>query len=112
MQIQLSDVAVPWDTLDLSYLTKEKYDAWLRKILKSAKTISDPAELDDAGNKITEQEVKLLYSSNHDFRQLARTFGLMEDFKDRVPRTAYGGVVTFRYGRKRVHLVARKKLYK
>ena len=99
-----------WDSIDLSYLLKTNYDPWLQKTLKAAKTISDPEELNDSS--LSASEVKLFYSSNNDFRMFARTFGLMEDFKDGVPRTAYGGVVTFRHGGKRVHLVARKKLYK
>jgi alpha-1,3-mannosyl-glycoprotein beta-1,2-N-acetylglucosaminyltransferase len=42
---------------------------------------------------------------------MAQTFQLMDDFKDNVPRTAYKGVVTFRYRSRRVHLVARRELY-
>lgn len=56
-------------------------------------------------------EVKLFYGSLAEFEQLAQRVGVMDNIKASVPRTAYQGVVTFRVGKVKVHLVPRTNMY-
>lgn len=52
-----------------------------------------------------EKDLKIIYHSQRDFVQLANFFSIMNDFKKGVPRTAYKGIVTFRYKHNRIFLV-------
>jgi alpha-1,3-mannosyl-glycoprotein beta-1,2-N-acetylglucosaminyltransferase len=40
----------------------------------------------------------------NEFKSLAVAFQLMDDLKAGVPRTAYQGVVTFRFNKRLVHI--------
>lgn len=125
--MKLADVDIQWDQIDLSYLRKDRYDAMLGKWLAVGTRISTPGELEQfmprrngdrkrkSGTSTTPfgpaAEIVLPYSSNDELVTFADQLNLMSDFKDNVPRTAYQGTVTFRYGPVRVHLAATTHLY-
>lgn len=48
-------------------------------------------------NSSSKGAVRIEYKSSEHYRLLATQFGLMPDLKAGIPRTAYRGVVTFRY---------------
>ncbi|KAL4585104.1 hypothetical protein LXL04_009718 [Taraxacum kok-saghyz] len=51
-------------------------------------------------------DVRIQYRDQTDFEDIARQFGIFEEWKDGIPRTAYKGVVVFRYKTiKRIFLV-------
>eukprot|EP01065_Artemidia_motanka_P038643 TRINITY_DN47495_c0_g1_i1.p1 TRINITY_DN47495_c0_g1~~TRINITY_DN47495_c0_g1_i1.p1 ORF type:complete len:512 (+),score=111.17 TRINITY_DN47495_c0_g1_i1:80-1615(+) len=107
-RIQLDDKPVDWsNAVDLESLKKDTYDAWLKETLASAATIHSAEDIMEPGG-----EYKIYYTTNREFSEHATRFGLMPDFKDNVPRTAYRGTVTFRWQGSRVHLVSRSPLYK
>jgi alpha-1,3-mannosyl-glycoprotein beta-1,2-N-acetylglucosaminyltransferase len=52
------------------------------------------------------EDVRIEYSSQRQFEGLARLFGVFEEWKDGVPRTAYKGVVVFRWmGKKKIYFL-------
>ncbi|XP_052481556.1 alpha-1,3-mannosyl-glycoprotein 2-beta-N-acetylglucosaminyltransferase isoform X2 [Gossypium raimondii] len=93
--IKMNDVKVDWKSQDLSYLTEDKYAQYFADILKMAKPIpgTDPALM--ASN--IEGDIRIQYRDQSDFEYIAQQFGVFEEWKDGVPRTAYKGVVVFRY---------------
>ncbi|KAF8406721.1 hypothetical protein HHK36_008813 [Tetracentron sinense] len=42
-------------------------------------------------------DVRIQYKDQADFERIARQFGIFEEWKDGIPRTAYKGVVVFRF---------------
>ncbi|OMO59897.1 Glycosyl transferase, family 13 [Corchorus capsularis] len=73
-------------------------------IVKNAKPIPGTDAALKASN--IPGDVRIQYTDQSDFEQIARQFGVFEEWKDGVPRTAYKGVVVFRYQPpKRVFLV-------
>ena len=120
--IKLADTSVNWAGIDTSYLLKNAYDDWIDGLLKKAKKLHSADEVmllpvsnggrrgpnGDGGDAT---EVEVIYHNNDEFQLMAMQLNLMEDFKDNVPRTAYRGIVTFRYLHYRVHLVPESPLY-
>ncbi|KAJ3672338.1 hypothetical protein LUZ60_007059 [Juncus effusus] len=104
--IKLNDVHVDWKSADLSYLTEEKFkkkfakEVWEAKALRGSDAVLKAHNLD--------MDVRIQYSDQRDFERIARQFGIFEEWKDGIPRTAYKGVVVFRYNktRRRIFLVA------
>ena len=85
-----------WSAQALSEkLLPAAYDAQLRLWLSQAKVVYSPGAIDALPPSVA--EVKMSYGSNDEFQVIAHAFGIMDDFKDGVPRTAYHGVVTFRW---------------
>eukprot|EP01059_Diplonema_ambulator_P011591 TRINITY_DN21590_c0_g1_i1.p1 TRINITY_DN21590_c0_g1~~TRINITY_DN21590_c0_g1_i1.p1 ORF type:complete len:465 (+),score=162.84 TRINITY_DN21590_c0_g1_i1:675-2069(+) len=103
--MKLENKAIDWDSVQLSMYEKDNYDEWLDNIVDKATTIRGAEEVEG------DPEYKIYYTTNREYKALAESFGLMTDFKDSVPRTAYKGIVTFRWKGVRVHLVARLSLY-
>ncbi|PKI75780.1 hypothetical protein CRG98_003823 [Punica granatum] len=93
--IKLNDVQVDWKSMDLSYLMEDKYKDHFAQIVKSAKPISGVDAALKASN--VGGDVRIKYKDQSDFERIARQFGIFEEWKDGVPRTAYKGVVVFRY---------------
>ncbi|KAL4348089.1 hypothetical protein GQ457_17G012640 [Hibiscus cannabinus] len=93
--IKMNDIKVDWKSQDLSYLMEEKYAKYFADILKMAK----PVRGTDLALKTSniEGDVRIQYIDQSDFENIARQFGVFEEWKDGVPRTAYKGVVVFRY---------------
>ncbi|XP_073308883.1 alpha-1,3-mannosyl-glycoprotein 2-beta-N-acetylglucosaminyltransferase-like [Primulina huaijiensis] len=93
--IRLNDVQVDWKSMDLSFLEEDKYVKYFAELLKKA----TPMHGADAALKAhnIEGDVRVFYRDQSDFEYIARQFGIFEEWKDGVPRTAYKGVVVFRY---------------
>ncbi|XVE49603.1 hypothetical protein DITRI_Ditri01bG0095300 [Diplodiscus trichospermus] len=93
--IKMNDVKVNWKSQDLSYLMEDKYKKYFADIVKEAK----PVPATDAVLKVSniKGDVRIQYKDQSDFERIARQFGVFEEWKDGIPRTAYKGVVVFRY---------------
>jgi len=105
--IKLNDKLVPFPTMDLSYLKKDKYDIDFVKRVYSSQVLPSVTELVNltSNSKIpTTDEYRLVYRTQTDFRDYAKRLDIMEDLRAGVPRTAYRGVVTFMFNNHRVYL--------
>ncbi|PQQ18338.1 hypothetical protein Pyn_08590 [Prunus yedoensis var. nudiflora] len=93
--IKLNDVLVDWKSMDLNYLIEDKYIKHFADIVKKAKPIRGTDLVLKARN--IGGDVRIQYNDQPDFERIARQFGIFEEWKDGVPRTAYKGIVVFRY---------------
>ncbi|XP_033105704.1 alpha-1,3-mannosyl-glycoprotein 2-beta-N-acetylglucosaminyltransferase-like [Anneissia japonica] len=100
--IKLNTQFIPFTQVDLSYLKKENYDPRFRKEVYDAPEVSL--------HQLTREEargfpvVRIQYRSKDSFKTIAKSLGIMNDFKSGVPRTGYLGVVSFIYKGHRVYL--------
>ncbi|KAL6911198.1 hypothetical protein ACP4OV_000003 [Aristida adscensionis] len=103
--IKLNDVHIDWNSEDLSYLGEDKFLAQFGKEVASATPLHGSDAVLKAHNMGT--DVRIQYNDQEDFERIARQFGIFEEWKDGIPRTAYKGVVVFRYNssRRRIFLV-------
>lgn len=95
--IVLNSQPVAFTQLDLSYLLKERYDPEFLRQVYAAPTITQE-EL--AAKALTNGQpfpdaIRLTYDNKNTFKTTAKSFGLMDDYRAGVPRTAYKGVVEF-----------------
>ncbi|KAJ4806199.1 hypothetical protein LUZ62_018765 [Rhynchospora pubera] len=104
--IKLNDVQVNWKSADLSYLKEENFKNKFAKEVSEAKPLQGPDAILKAHNM--DVDVRIQYNDQRDFERIARQFGIFEEWKDGIPRTAYKGVVVFRYNktRRRIFLVS------
>lgn len=96
--IKLNDRAVDWHGKDLSYLLKDRWTPEFQATLSRARVVSSAAEISGPG------DVKLIYRSQSELSTHSRYFGLIDDAKAGVPRTAFDGVITFKWQGARVFL--------
>ncbi|KAL6591273.1 hypothetical protein ACP70R_049776 [Stipagrostis hirtigluma subsp. patula] len=103
--IKLNDVHIDWNSEDLSYLGEDKFSIQFGKEVASATPLHGSDAVLKAHNM--DADVRIQYNDQEDFERIARQFGIFEEWKDGVPRTAYKGVVVFRYNssRRRIFLV-------
>lgn len=104
--IKLNDQFVPFRSMDLSYLKKDKYDmVFVRKVYSSqiVQSINELQQLITPDTPIT-TEFRLTYRTREGFKSLAKKLEIMEDFRAGVPRTAYRGVVQFMFNQRKVYL--------
>lgn len=102
--IKLNDLQVDWKTMDLSYLMKENFLKYFAKEVSNAKPIHGSDVVLKAYN--IDGDVRIQYNDQADFERIARRFGIFEEWKDGIPRTAYKGVVVFRHQTyRRIYLV-------
>ncbi|XP_060168736.1 alpha-1,3-mannosyl-glycoprotein 2-beta-N-acetylglucosaminyltransferase isoform X2 [Lycium barbarum] len=103
--IKLNDVQVDWKSMDLSYLLEDNYVKHFGDLVKKAKPIHGADAVLKAFN--IDGDVRIQYRDQLDFEDIARKFGIFEEWKDGVPRAAYKGIVVFRYQTsRRVFLVS------
>ncbi|KAK3421204.1 hypothetical protein EUGRSUZ_H04989 [Eucalyptus grandis] len=93
--IKLNDVQVDWKSKDLNYLMEDEYIKHFAAILKDAKPIYGADAVLKASN--IQGDVCVQYKDQPDFERIAQQFGVFQEWKDGVPRTAYKGVVVFRH---------------
>eukprot|EP00850_Spirogloea_muscicola_P023019 SM000323S12631 [mRNA] locus=s323:42786:47753:- [translate_table: standard] len=95
--IKLNDVKIDWNSKDLSYLLGEEYPKNFSKQVADARLVEDVEAI--VGMEELKEDVRIVYKPNTEaaFKALAAKFGVFQDWKDNVPRTAYKGVVSFRY---------------
>ncbi|CAO2813891.1 unnamed protein product [Amaranthus hypochondriacus] len=107
--IKLNDVDVKWKSMDLSYLMEDNYLKYFASLVKKAAPVHgifDVVKVNDVDG-----DVRIQYEDQSEFESIARQFGIFEEWKDGVPRTAYKGVVVFRYhSSKRIFFVGRDSL--
>lgn len=101
--IRLNNVNVDWKSKDLTYMEERQYNQDFGALVAKAKLVPASQALREAD--FGEGDIRVYYDFLTKFKTLARQFGIFEDTKDGVPRTAYKGVVVFRWkGTKRVFL--------
>ncbi|XP_064543286.1 alpha-1,3-mannosyl-glycoprotein 2-beta-N-acetylglucosaminyltransferase [Drosophila montana] len=100
--IRLSEDFVQFSKINMSYLLKENYDnTFLKQVYVLPLVTFDELRL----NLIAmEGPVRMQYNNRDQYKRITRMLGLMDDFKSGVPRTAYHGIVSFYYNKRRVHL--------
>ncbi|GAV56518.1 GNT-I domain-containing protein [Cephalotus follicularis] len=102
--IKLNNVRVDWKSMDLSYLMEDKYLEYFANIVRKAVPVYGPDAVHKAYN--IEGDVRIRYQDQSEFEHLARQFGIFEEWKDGIPRTAYKGIVVFRHETsRRIYLV-------
>ncbi|XP_062212836.1 alpha-1,3-mannosyl-glycoprotein 2-beta-N-acetylglucosaminyltransferase-like [Phragmites australis] len=103
--IRLNDVHIDWNTEDLSYLGEDKFLIQFGKEVASATPLHGSDAVLKAHNMGA--DVRIQYNDQEDFERIARQFGIFDEWKDGIPRTAYKGVVVFRYNssQRRIFLV-------
>lgn len=93
--IKLNNVQVDWRSMDLGYLREDKYVKYFGDLLKNAKPVYGADAALKAYN--IDGDVRIQYKDEPDFVRIANQFGIFQEWKDGIPRTAYKGVVVFRY---------------
>ncbi|CAN6231707.1 unnamed protein product [Urochloa humidicola] len=108
--IKLNDVHIDWNSEDLSYLGEDKFLTKFGKEVASATPLHGSDAVLKAYNMAA--DVRIQYNDQEDFERIARQFGIFEEWKDGIPRTAYKGVVVFRYksSPRRIFLVSADSL--
>ncbi|XP_061355719.1 alpha-1,3-mannosyl-glycoprotein 2-beta-N-acetylglucosaminyltransferase [Gastrolobium bilobum] len=107
--IKLNEVQVDWKSMDLSYLLEDNYTMHFANIVKKAKPVYGADMVLKAYN--INGDVRIKYNDQWNFENIAHQFGIFQEWKDGVPRTAYKGVVVFRYQTtRRVFLVGPESL--
>ncbi|KZC11364.1 Alpha-1,3-mannosyl-glycoprotein 2-beta-N-acetylglucosaminyltransferase [Dufourea novaeangliae] len=100
--IKLNTEHVYFTNMNLTYLSKDNYDmSFVNDVYQS--TVVSFSELKN-GKVVAPGAVRIPYYSRQAYKNTAKQFGLMDDFRSGVPRTGYRGVVTFFYKGRRVHL--------
>lgn len=87
--IKLNDVMVDWQNQDVDYLEPKIYAHMIGRKMASAKPLTSVEEV-----KLHTGTVKLLYDGKQEYEQLANELGIIDDWKDGVPRATYHGIVT------------------
>ncbi|XP_023172769.1 alpha-1,3-mannosyl-glycoprotein 2-beta-N-acetylglucosaminyltransferase [Drosophila hydei] len=100
--IKLSENFVLFTKLDISYLLKDNYDNTFLKQVYVLPLVT----FDELRRNLIALEgpVRIQYNNRDQYKRITRMLGLMDDFKSGVPRTAYHGIVSFFYNKRRVHL--------
>ncbi|KAG0493600.1 hypothetical protein HPP92_004594 [Vanilla planifolia] len=93
--IKLNDIHVDWKSMDLNYLMEGKFSRHFAKAVMSATEINEPDVVSKAKN--AEGDVQIQYRDQSEFERIAGQFGIFQEWKDGIPRTAYKGVVVFRH---------------
>ncbi|CAL5399948.1 unnamed protein product [Camellia sinensis] len=107
--IKLNGVQVDWKSMELNYLMEDKYVKHFADMVKNARPVCGTDDVLKECN--IDCDVRIQYKDETDFEHIARQFGIFEEWEDGVPRTAYKGVVVFRYqSPKRVFLVGPESL--
>ncbi|XP_068144990.1 alpha-1,3-mannosyl-glycoprotein 2-beta-N-acetylglucosaminyltransferase [Drosophila tropicalis] len=100
--IKLSEDFVRFSKINMTYLLKDNYDnTFLRQVYTYPIVTYDELRR----NLIAaDGPVRIQYTTRDQYKRMTRLLGLMDDFKSGVPRTAYHGIVSFYYNKRRVHL--------
>lgn len=100
--IYLSERFHEFTKTNLSYLAKDNYDGNFFKIVYASPIVGHQ-EL-KSGRVFANGSVRILYNNKKTLEKIEKSIGLMDDSRGGVPRTAYGGVISFVYGKRRVFL--------
>lgn len=94
--IKLNKKPYPFLEYDLNHLLKSNYDK------KFVDTVYSSPEY--TGDNADQESSRITYNNEHEFEQIARKYGMMKDFKEGVPRTAYLGIVTIFRDNRRIYI--------
>ncbi|GAB2267553.1 hypothetical protein Dimus_002533 [Dionaea muscipula] len=109
--IKLNDVKVNWKSMNLSYLMEDNYLKYFSSLVRKATPVYGMDVV--LKTQSVQGDVRVQYKNQVEFENIARQFGIFEEWKDGVPRTAYKGVVVFRYqSSKRIFIVGPDSLQK
>ncbi|KAF2360525.1 Glycosyl transferase family 13 [Trinorchestia longiramus] len=100
--IHLNEQAVPFSSMNLTFLLKAEYDPAFERRVQAAEVVS-LAQI-KSGTLPSNAEYRIIYHTKDIFKKTTKALGLMDDFKAGVPRTGYRGVVTFMYQKRRFFL--------
>jgi len=99
--IVLSTKFVPFTVMDLSFLTKERYDeGWVREVYRTPVVALE----DLRSGRVKARAVRVTYHTREAYKKSAKALGIMDDFKSGVPRMAYRGIVSSVHRGVRVYL--------
>ncbi|KAH8411015.1 hypothetical protein KR222_006500 [Zaprionus bogoriensis] len=100
--IKLSEDFVQFTKINMSYLLKDNYD----RVFLEQVYVLPLVTFDELRRNLIAQDgpVRIQYNTRDQYKRITRMLGLMDDFKSGVPRTAYHGIVSFYYNKRRVHL--------
>ena len=98
--VKLNEAAVDWAGEDLSYLQPA---VWAKAFAGAVGAARQAGSLEDffaarcegGGEAASGSGVRYAYGSLEDYPSVAHRFSYIDDAKAGVPRTAYGGTVTF-----------------
>ncbi|CAN7991369.1 unnamed protein product [Ixodes hexagonus] len=100
--VYLNRVFVKFGSMDLTYLLQHRYDPAFYAAVRQSSLHS----LEDVLNgRATQGPVKIMYTDEQHFAEIADKLGIMDDFKAGIPRTAYKGIVSTYYSGVRVFIV-------
>ncbi|KAL8234357.1 hypothetical protein R6Q59_020457 [Mikania micrantha] len=101
--IRLNNLPIDWKSMNLTYLMEDKFVKHFADLVKGA----NPLYGTDLILKINniKGDVRINYRDQPHFEEIARQFGIFEEWKDGIPRTAYKGVVVFRYQTRQIFLI-------
>uniref|UniRef100_A0A6V3RES1 alpha-1,3-mannosyl-glycoprotein 2-beta-N-acetylglucosaminyltransferase n=1 Tax=Lotharella globosa TaxID=91324 RepID=A0A6V3RES1_9EUKA len=102
-KIKLNKNPVKFVSMDLGYLTKTNYDAYISQLLGSSTEISSASILKDFRGK--PGDLKLMYDEPSSYIAIARILGLTPMLKEGRASASYHGIVTIRYGTWRLFIV-------
>lgn len=101
-QIYLNDAYTSFTKMNLTYLMKDQYDPVFEKQVQASQVVTIN---DVKGDRLAKGGLyRLIYHTKDNFKKLAKSLGLMDDFKAGVPRTGYKGTITFFYRGLRIFL--------
>ncbi|XP_011202049.1 alpha-1,3-mannosyl-glycoprotein 2-beta-N-acetylglucosaminyltransferase [Bactrocera dorsalis] len=100
--IKLSEHFVNFSKMNLTYLLRENYDRVFLNDVYSYPIVT----YDELRRSLikTDGPVRIQYTTREQYKHITSILGLMGDFKSGVPRTAYHGIVSFFYQKRRVYL--------
>eukprot|EP00096_Caligus_rogercresseyi_P012060 TRINITY_DN4945_c0_g1_i1.p1 TRINITY_DN4945_c0_g1~~TRINITY_DN4945_c0_g1_i1.p1 ORF type:complete len:440 (-),score=93.96 TRINITY_DN4945_c0_g1_i1:726-2045(-) len=101
--IQLNSELIPFTHKDLRGLLKQNYDAAQDKVLSESPVV-DALSIKAQVKLLDKTPVRVLYKGKVEFKRIAKTLGIMDDFKSGVPRMAYRGVVPTMFKGVRVYV--------
>ncbi|KAJ0513644.1 putative alpha-1,3-mannosyl-glycoprotein 2-beta-N-acetylglucosaminyltransferase [Helianthus annuus] len=93
--IRLNDRPIDWKSMNLTYLMEDKFVKHFGDLVKGASPVFGTDLILKINN--VKGDARIAYRDQEHFEEIARQFGIFEEWKDGVPRTAYKGVVVFRY---------------
>ncbi|KAH8280267.1 hypothetical protein KR018_001318 [Drosophila ironensis] len=100
--IKLSENFVQFTKINMDYLLKDNYDETFVRGVYTYPLVT----YDELRRNLIRVEgpVRIQYTTRNQYKRITKMLGLMDDFKSGVPRTAYHGIVSFYYNKRRVHL--------
>lgn len=108
--ISMNHQPLEWSTINTDYLLKENYDkkyaddVYMKTVEISFKDFLKPNQT------INSNRILITYSTKQEFLKYGNYFGIMNDFKAGVPRTAYQGIVQIYYKSKIIFIAPKAKM--